>query len=124
LRGDVIAEFHGETISYEEYLELQLTGMHRFVIKVKANVYLDCRRSRFKGRCKASLANSPLHAYHKQSGIPAVANCSLHISGPAGNDKLVTLVCSSSKIDRNTEIMWSYGRGHHCAPSIVDDNAI
>jgi hypothetical protein len=124
VRGDVIAEFHGDTISYEEYLDLELTGMHRFVVRVKENVYLDCRRNRFKGRCKASLANSPLHAVHVQSGVRALANCSLTISGPAGNDKLVTLQCSAAKIDRNTEIMWSYGSGHRCIPSIVDDDVV
>jgi hypothetical protein len=124
VKGDVIAEFHGEVITYEEYLDLGLTGMHRFVIRVKSNVYLDCRKNRFKGRCKASLANSPLHAVHKLTGQQATANCSLHISGPAGEAKLVTLVCSVNKIERNTEIMWRYGSGHNCIPSVVHDEVI
>jgi hypothetical protein len=124
VRGDVIAEFHGDLISYEDYLDLELQGMHRFVIKVKHGVYLDCRKNRFKGRCKASLANSPLHAVHKLTGVRAVANCSLHVSGPAGDHKAVTLVCSANRIDRNTEILWCYGSGHNCVPSVVQDDLV
>jgi hypothetical protein len=124
VRGDVIAEFHGDIINYEQYLDLGLVGMHRFVIKVKNNVYLDCRRNRFKGTCKASLANSPLHAVHKQTGERAVANCTLHISGPAGDNKVVTLACSINRIARNTEILWNYGNGHNCIPAVVDDEVV
>jgi hypothetical protein len=124
VRGDVIAEFHGDLISYEDYLDLELQGMHRFVIKVKHGVYLDCRKNRFKERCKASLANSPLHAVHKLTGVRAVANCSLHVSGPAGDHKAVTLVCSANRIDRNTEILWCYGSGHNCVPSVVQDDLV
>jgi hypothetical protein len=53
----------------------------------------------------------------------SVANCKLHVS-TSGADRVAKLVCSVAKIDRNTEIMWSYGAGHNCISSVVDDSSV
>jgi hypothetical protein len=67
--GDVIAEFHGEVISREESVKRVKEGNGNYMLYLTKQTYLDCRSNRFAGKCKASLANSPLHCWNFQLQI-------------------------------------------------------
>ena len=105
LRRDVIAEFHGRRISQKEYLILESTGKCRYVVR-RHGLILDCQNQRYIGNCKASLANSLLHAVHRDNGAAATADSRLAVSG-SSEKKVATLVATTS-IQRLTEVMWHY----------------
>lgn len=106
---DVIAEFKGEFIDHAEYIARRAARRARFIIRCRNDLYIDCMENRYKGVCKASLANSPYYA-NKADGTQCIANCKLTISGPF-NSKTLRLV-ATRRIPVGEEIMWSYGAEH------------
>lgn len=70
--------------------------------------YLDCRSNRFAGKCKISLANSPLHCWNFQLNHKAVANAQLYKF--TTNDVHKVVLKAKCAIPRNTEILCNYGK--------------
>jgi hypothetical protein len=106
---DVIAEFKGEFIDHAEYIARRAARRARFILRCRNDLYIDCMENRYKGVCKASLANSPYYA-NKADCTQCIANCKLTISGPF-NSKTLRLV-ATRRIPVGEEIMWSYGAEH------------
>lgn len=111
--NDCIAEFHrdgDESINEESYLQLVALGLARFVVKIKNDVYWDCRLNRYAGVCMASISNSPLGLKNRETGRQARANCELRVSG--SEDAKVAKLVATTVIEPHTEILWHYGAGH------------
>jgi hypothetical protein len=105
--GDVIAEFHGEVITREQSVQRIRDGNGKYMLYLTKESYLDCRRKRFSGECKASLCNSPLHCWNFITKSKAVANAEL-VTATVNNVRRITLKAKTG-IPRHTEVLANYG---------------
>jgi hypothetical protein len=112
-KGDIVAIFHGDIMSEEEYNDLEVTkGRGGYAIKIlrdpitKIERVLNCYYKRLDGTCLASAANNGRNCINITTGKPAINNCRLLVNC---KDE-VKLICNIHKIAPHTEIAWAYGR--------------
>ena len=103
---DVIAEFHGEYITKQQYIDKRRVQDCKYVIRINNDLFLDCESNRFNGTCKASLSNSPSRCIDITTSKRSQANCKLIVYDRRAYLKAI------KDIPRCTEICWHYGKSH------------
>ena len=99
-KGEVICDFIGEFISFEETQRRVDLGRGGYQLQGPANKVLDCYN--FRDVCKASMANSPFKYLNIQTGNPAIVNSKLVYDR---NRYKFKLLCTKT-IYPNDEIMY------------------
>ena len=82
-------------------------GLGKYILYVRKEYYMDCRKARQNGTCKASYFNIPRRAVRLDTMQIAKANSKVAILGPH-NERRLRLV-DMQPIPRKTEILWNYG---------------
>ena len=103
--GNRICFFRSNIVKYTDFIDQpnQIYGIRLGEIGVSV---LDCHLHAMAGVCKASMANSPLHARYR--GVECIENseCSLNLA--MGRCYLRALV----DIEVGEEILWNYGTAY------------
>lgn len=110
-QGIRLCRYEGESISENVYKTRTNAGLGGYIIKTGSTLndpYLDCRLQMQRGICKASRANTALHAFNISTDSPAVNNCDLRVNG-----SVVTIYTKpNTSIPAHRELLLAYQRGY------------
>jgi len=106
--GETIAEFQGEWIEREEMLKRRSEGKEDYIIGLNKNLFLDCYN--YRDICKASMTNSPVHAFNLATRSIAKANAYIFRNDIS---KRVFLVANKADIKPGAEIIYNYNFDSH-----------
>jgi hypothetical protein len=82
--GIRLVMYKGEYIDVSEVDRRVAAGLGGYIIQTSSRgdkPYLDCRHNRLRGICKASFANTALHAFNISTSTNAANNCDISVHG-------------------------------------------
>jgi len=101
-RGDRITFFRGNVVSKDTF---ELEENQRYGVWIGRLQVLDCHLHAAAGICKASMANSPRGATHRDTGVACVCNVKC-VPNPAMKR---AYLCALRDINIGEELLWDYG---------------
>ena len=107
-RDRIVDWVDGERISKSEYEARVLDGKGGYALKINAGEVMDYYSVR--NRCKASMANSHLHAYNSVAKRPARPNAIMHAY--RRKERCSFYLTATTYIDPKEEIIWDYEKDY------------